>query len=123
MVRLNQVRDGVVFEVRDGIRAVETNREQIKVGLATVEFNKEKVDTGMKRQAVGLATSFDVLAFQRDLANARIALLRSVIDYNKAIAVVEASKGTLLQNLGITVDDCTVQAPKKITPKMIGTQR
>ena len=123
VVRLNQVRDGVVFEVRDGIRSVETNREQIKVGLATVEFNKEKVDTGMKRQAVGLATSFDVLAFQRDLANARIALLRSVIDYNKAIAVVEASKGTLLQNLGISVDDCAIQAPKKITPKMIGTQR
>ena len=69
--------------------------------MATVEFNREKVDTGMKRQSVGLATSFEVLRFQTDLAAARSNLLRAVIDYNKSPIQLERAKGTLLETVGI----------------------
>jgi outer membrane protein TolC len=117
LLQLRQVQETVVYNLRTSIRAVETNRENISVGRATVEFNKSKVDTGQKRQAVGLVTSFDVLAFQRDLADARRELLRSVVDYNKAIVALEFSKGTLLDRLNIVVDEGTEshssQIPKK----------
>jgi outer membrane protein TolC len=103
-LKLQQTRDNVVLDVRTAIRAIETNLQKIQVGRATVEFNKAKVDSGQKRQAVGLATSFDVLAFQRDLADARISLIRAIIDYNKAIIGLEAAKGTLLDKLNVSAD-------------------
>lgn len=117
MLTLQQLRDNVVYQVRDSIRNVETNRQQIEVGKATVQFNMAKVDTGQKRQAVGLATSFDVLAFQRDLANARIALVRSMIDYNKSIIQLEASKATLLDKLNIKVECGERSVPKNVPKK------
>lgn len=117
ILRMQQIRNAVVLSVRDAIRDVETNRASIKLGRATVEFNRAKVETARQRQDVGLATSFDVLFFQRDLAAARISLLRSVIDYNKAIVEVEQAKGTLLESLGIQVCDTAVlkspHRPKK----------
>ncbi|MCX7717055.1 MAG: TolC family protein [Candidatus Sumerlaeaceae bacterium] len=103
-LKLQQTRDHVVLDVRTAIRAIETNLQKVQVGRATVEFNKAKVDSGQKRQAVGLATSFDVLAFQRDLADARIGLIRAIIDYNKAIIALEAAKGTLLEKLNVSAD-------------------
>jgi outer membrane protein TolC len=98
---MEKAQNDIIQDVRSSIRAVETNRQQIEVGMATVEFNREKVDTGMKRQSVGLATSFEVLRFQTDLATARSNLLRAVIDYNKSIIQLERAKGTLLETLGI----------------------
>ncbi len=118
-----QVRDSVVFDVRNGLRAVATNREKIEVGKATVVFNKAKVDTGQKRQAVGLATTFDVLAFQTDLANARINLVRAVIDYNKSIILLEQAKGTLLRRLGLTADEGQVVVQGRAPKNPLGTKR
>ncbi|MBX7247267.1 MAG: TolC family protein [Candidatus Sumerlaeaceae bacterium] len=116
-VQMQQTRDNIIFDVREKIRAVETNRQKIEVGKSTVRFNKAKVDSGQKRQAVGLATSFDVLAFQRDLATARINLIRAVVDYNKAIVALEAAKGTLLDRLNLVADGGVViqtgNVPKK----------
>ena len=116
-LNLQQLRDNVMFQVRSGIRDVETNREQIFLGKATVEFNKSKVDTGMKRQAVGLATTFDVLSFQTDLAQSRINLLKAIVLYNKAIVQLEFYKGTLLDRLNISVDEGALKVPKRIPKK------
>jgi outer membrane protein TolC len=110
---LQKAQNDIILDVRSSIRAVETNRQQIEVGMATVEFNREKVDTGMKRQAVGLATSFEVLRFQTDLAAARSNFLRAVIEYNKSIIQLERAKGSLLETLGIPETFGTIQPPKR----------
>ena len=102
---LQKVRNDIIFDVRKSIRSVETTKQRILVGKATVEYNRAKVDSARQRQDVGLATSFDVLAFQRDLANARSTLLRSIVDYDKSLIVLEQSKGTLLESLGVQVVD------------------
>lgn len=104
-IMMQELRDEVVRQTRTAVRALDADRIKIKVGAAVVEFNKAKVETGLARQQAGLATSFEVLSFQNDLAQARLSLLASIIDYNKAIVLVEQSKGTLLKMLGIDVVD------------------
>ena len=121
-IRLAQTEDAVTLDVLTNVRNVETNLQQIALGRSTVEFNKSKVDTGQKRQAVGLATTFDVLAFQTDLANARINLLRAVIGYNKAIVQLEQAKGTLLDRFNIDVRCGEMTAPERL-PKRVFTER
>ncbi len=113
-IRLQQIRNDIVLQVRDAIRGVETNGASIDVARTAVEFNRAKVEAALQRQAVGLVTSTDVLEFQRDLANARILLLRSVIDYNTSIIDLERAKGTLLDSLGILVcDSMILKSPNK----------
>ena len=107
--------------VRLQLRNVETNRQQIIVGRSTVEFNVSKVDTGMKRQAVGLATSFDVLQFQNDLANARSQLIAAMVNYNKSIIALEAVKGTLLDRLNVKADGGVIIAPASIPKKPLAS--
>jgi outer membrane protein TolC len=121
-LRLAQTEDVVTLEVLTGLRNVQTNLQQVALGRSTVEFNKSKVDTGQKRQAVGLATTFDVLAFQSDLATARINLLRAVVDYNKAIVQLEQAKGTLLNRFNIDVRCGEMKVPEKL-PKRVFTER
>jgi outer membrane protein len=111
-VRRQLTRDQILLDVRSAIRDVETNRQKVKVGRATVEFNIAKVDSGQKRQQVGLATSFDVLAFQRDLANARSQLIQSVVDLNKSTIELEAAKGTLLDRVGVDMRRPTQPKPR-----------
>lgn len=104
-LQLELTRNNIILDVRNAVRSIETNRERIDVGKASVAYNKATVDTAMKRQQAGLATSFDVLAFQTNLANARVTLLRAVVDFNKAIIQLEQAKGTLLDKLCVQVND------------------
>jgi outer membrane protein TolC len=120
---MQKVHNDIIQDVRASLRAVETNRQQIEVGKATVEFNREKVETGMRRQQVGLATSFEVLQFQTALASARSNLLRAIIDYNKSIVQLERAKGTLLQKLGISVTPQGAKAKKHVTGKSFSKNR
>jgi outer membrane protein TolC len=46
---------------------------------------------------VGLTTNYQILQFQRDLANARSAELRAIIDYNLSLARLDKVTGTSLE--------------------------
>jgi len=120
---MQKVHNDIIQDVRASLRAVETNRQQIEVGKATVEFNREKVETGMRRQQVGLATSFEVLQFQTALASARSNLLRAIIDYNKSIVQLERAKGTLLQRFGISPIPQETARQKRVTGKSSAKRR
>jgi outer membrane protein TolC len=127
-IQRQQVRDQILLDVRNAVRSVETSRQKVEVGRATVEFNLAKVDSGQKRQQVGLATSFDVLAFQRDLANARSQLIQSVVDLNKSLIQLEEAKGTLLERVGVDMKrpaQPTTRSRNRptATPAVSGTSR
>ncbi len=93
----------VLFQnIRAGIRAAQAAYAKTQFGKSSVEYNTQKVSDGVKRQSVGLATSYDVLQFEQDLANARITLIQSLCAYNKSIIQLEMLKGTLLKRLCVT---------------------
>ena len=69
-------------------------------------FPDYKVNSGdLLFGRVGLTTNYTVLQVQRDLATARSAALRAVIDYNLSVASLNRSMGTSLANRNILIQD------------------
>ena len=73
--------------------------------VAEPATDQEKLEAEQKKFDNGMSTSFEVLTFQRDLANAELRLTNAQLDYIKALAAFERSKGTLLEARGLEIAD------------------
>jgi outer membrane protein TolC len=95
----------VRVEVRRAVRAIESGVKRVNAARANVTLQQKKLDAEQKKFDNGMSTSFEILAFQRDLASAELAEVNALIDYTKALAALEKAKGTLLQARGLSLAD------------------
>lgn len=89
-------------QVRNAGRALNTNRRQVEAARVSRELFERRLEAAQKKFAVGLATSFEVLQAQRDLANARNQELQAVINYVKSRVQFET-----VQEIGTTNSNAT----------------
>ena len=97
LVDLAALEQRIFLEVRTSIRAVETNYRRVLAYQAARILAENKLAAEEKKLKVGLTTNYVVLQYQRDLADARIAELKALIDYNLALAYLDKSLGTGLK--------------------------
>ena len=102
---LDNAEQTVRVEVRRAARSVESGIKRVQAARKNVELQQKKLDAEQKKFDNGMSTSFEVLTFQRDLANAELSETRARLDYIKALAAFERSKGTLLQARGLELAD------------------
>ncbi len=100
-VDLQNQEQTVRVEVRRSARAVESGIKRVEAARKNVELQQKKLDAEQKKFENGMSTSFEVLTFQNDLADAELAEIRARLDYIKALAALERSKGTLLESRGL----------------------
>lgn len=99
---LNQ-EQAIRVEVRQAVRAVESGGKRVSAAQSNVGLQQKKLEAEQKKFDNGMSTSFEVLTFQNDLANAELAEIRAVIDYRKALVAYERAKGTLLESRGMSL--------------------
>lgn len=107
---IEKIELGVTMEIRAALRQLRTSRQQILANQRAVESEEAKLDSELKRFDVGMATSFEVLTFQKDLADARVGYIRSVVDYNLARVELDRARARLrpqLEEMGIVVEPRT----------------
>ena len=80
----------VTQAVRDAARQVSTGLKRVEATKRARELAQRRLDADNKRFEVGLATTFELLQSQRDLARAKQSELRATIDYNQALVDFEA---------------------------------
>jgi outer membrane protein len=80
----------VAQSVRDAARRVNTNLKRVEATRKAREFAQERLAADEKRLAVGLATTFELVQAQRDLARARQSELNATIDYNRSLVDFQA---------------------------------
>jgi len=80
----------VATEVRAASREVDADRRRLDLTATAVALSERRLEAEQKKFAVGLSTSFFVFQAQRDLAQAREAALRSILDYRLASADLAA---------------------------------
>jgi outer membrane protein TolC len=102
---LENAEQTVRVEVRRSARAVESGIKRVEAARKNVELQQKKLDAEQKKFANGMSTSFEVLTFQNDLADAELSEIRARLDYIKALAAFERSKGTLLEARGLDLGD------------------
>jgi outer membrane protein TolC len=104
---LENLESVVTVEVRNALRELRTGRERIQATRSAVESEQAKLDAELKRYDVGMSTSFEVLTFQQDLADARVNHLNSLVRYNKALIELDRVRSRLrdrLLEMGVPVE-------------------
>jgi outer membrane protein TolC len=90
----------LVTDVRAASRAIRTAQESIEASDAQVKAAAETLDVERRRLDVGGSTTFNVLQFQEDLAEAEVAQVRAYVDYQLGLIELERSRGKLVDVLG-----------------------
>jgi outer membrane protein TolC len=107
VLRLKHQEQQVALEVRNAVRAVQTDYERVQAYRLARELAAGKLEAEEKKLLVGLSTNYIVLQYQRDLAVTRAAELRASIDYSLSLANLERVQGTTLKSRNIRLDDLT----------------
>jgi outer membrane protein len=105
-----------LVEVDVRIAYIEVNRtkQQIAASSVTRMFNEEKLRTESEKLRVGKSTSFLVAQAQRDLLISRIAEVRALANYLKALIDLYRLDGSLLERRGISAPG---RKPVKLSKK------
>jgi len=99
--QLQLVEQTTRVEISSAVRSVRTTLRRVQTGHVNVRLQREKLDAEQKKFENGMSTSFQVLQYQDDLANAETRENLAKADYNKAQVDLSRVKGTILAELGI----------------------
>jgi len=105
VVRMKQREQAAVIEIRAAVRAVETNYERVLARKTARELAEEKLAAEEAKLKVGLSNNYFVLNYQRDLAAARTAELRALVDYTLSLGLLDKATGTSLEKRNIKLAD------------------
>ena len=102
-VDLQNQEQTIRVEVRRAVRGVESGIKRVEAAQVNVVLQKKKLEAEQKKYDNGMSTSFEVLTFQNDLADAELSEVRARLDYLKALTALERSQGTLLESHGLSI--------------------
>jgi outer membrane protein len=92
----------VEVDVRIAYIEVDRTQQQIAASSVTRRFDEEKLSIETEKLRVGKSTSFLVAQAQRDLLVSRIAEVRALANYLKALIELFRHDGSLLERRGIS---------------------
>jgi len=104
----------VEVDVRTVYIEVNSTKQQIAASSVTRKFDEEKLRTETEKFRVGKSTSFLVAQAQRDLLVSRIAEVRALANYLKALVDLYLQDGSLLERRGIAAPG---REPVKLSEK------
>lgn len=96
IVALKRLEQSILLEADSAAGQIETTRKRIAASEAARIFAALTLEAAQSRLISGTTTTFEVLQFQRDLAQAEINEVRARTDHNKAIAEYARTTGTTL---------------------------
>lgn len=102
---LKQQEQQVMLEIKTALRNLQANLKRVQAYRVARELQEQKLAAEEEKLKVGQSTNYTVLMYQRDLANARSAELKAIIDYNISVANLEKVLGLSLKNRNMKVVD------------------
>ncbi|HLP08421.1 MAG TPA: TolC family protein [Opitutaceae bacterium] len=96
-LQLRQLEQDVLVRARSSVRAVDTNREAVRVATLASELSERQYELEKERFDVGMSTARRVLDAQADLDDARVALVSSQVDLLTAFANLRRLEGRSLE--------------------------
>ena len=87
------------------MRTVENLARQVQSATLSRQLAERQLNAEQRKFEVGTSTNFQVLTFQNQFSNSQLSELQASLSLQQAIAQLEQVKGTLLQSLGVTIED------------------
>lgn len=105
VLQLEKQKQDVYLEIKQAVRAVETNYKRVQAYKVARELQEQKLEAEEEKFRVGLTTPYLVLQYQRDLTNSQNQELRAIVDYNLSLANLERALGISLKEKNISMVD------------------
>ena len=86
----------VIVEVRNSYETITIRKKSLEAARAASRLDHEQLDGENKRFEAGLSTNFEVLRFQRDLADSQVRELRAEVDYELALTSLQKAMYTII---------------------------
>ena len=93
----------IVEEVRNAYERLGIQKRELDMSVLAVRFAQEQLELETKRFKAGLSTNFELLQYQRDVAEARLVELRSQIDYQLALTGLRQAMNTIIDDQDLVV--------------------
>lgn len=92
----------VATEVTNAALSVESALKRMDAARLTRELAERQLEAEASKFEVGMSTNYQIVQFQRDLANARNSELRAILDYQRALVEFERVQSVGATTSGIT---------------------
>lgn len=99
--RLRQIDQDILVAVRSAIRAVETNRENVRISTLATALSQRQFDLEKARFDAGLSTFRRVQEAREDLDTARVNELQAQVNLRVALADLARLEGSTLERYNI----------------------
>lgn len=103
-VRMKQLQNQVRLEVENALVALQRARASYDAATETRQLQEEALAAEQERYAVGASTSFFVIQYQRDLAQARSSQVIAEGNYAKSRAALDRAVGATLELNNVEID-------------------
>jgi outer membrane protein TolC len=103
-IELENLEDQALLEVKNAVRDIETNFKRVEAYRLARELAEKRLGAEVKKLNVGLTTNYFVLQFQEELASSRSMELKSLVDYNLALAKLDKAMGVSLEKRNIKLN-------------------
>ena len=104
-VRRQQLENQIRLEVENALLNLQRARASFDAAVETRQLQEEALDAEQQRYEVGASTTFMVIQYLRDLAQARSSEVVTQGNYAKAIAALERSTGQTLDTYKVSMGD------------------
>jgi outer membrane protein TolC len=104
-VRLQQLNNSVKLEVENALVALQRARASYQAAVETRQLQEEALAAEQERFTVGASTTFFLIQYQRDLAQARSTEVAIQGIYAKVRAALDRALGTTLLNNNVQLDE------------------
>ena len=102
-IQIRRIELRIASEITAAAVRIESIQERIEAATASRELAEEQLQAEESKFETGLSTNFYVLQSQRDLAAARDAELRAILDYQRALIDFDRAQRASLGGAGIAV--------------------
>jgi outer membrane protein len=98
------IRAQIAQTMARAVAQLELAKRRIALSQRAIDLANENIKIETDRFNLGRATNFDVLSRQEELRQAELRKTQAMIDWQKALAIVQALTGDILPTYGISVD-------------------
>jgi len=101
--RLKAGQQEIMVDVRNAYESISTRRKGYEAARVARQLVEEQLEGENKRFEAGLSTNFEVLRYQRDLAQAEVQELRAIVDYQLAVTALREATFSIIEDSDITL--------------------
>jgi outer membrane protein TolC len=104
LLQLKQLEQNVMVEIDNAVKQAESSYQSVEATRQARMYAEAALDAEQKKYSVGKSTTFTVLQLQNSLTAARSQEIRSLANYNEALATLAQQEGSTLDRSRINIE-------------------